>query len=271
MKDKKEELKLNGFTVLDGIIPHGQLVSMNQAFSKIIKKYEQEFDSNVINENEKGTVRCILALDDAFMHLLNVRPVVKLAREFMGTFNHYSFTGLYTSRDFEHPTTMFHRDFPEFVSEAVFSMNIIYVLDDTTSQNGATWIVPGSHLIKERPSDDYIDKHKIQVTAKAGSVILFNSLTYHAAGINHSGEQRKSVTNLFRRTFLKSQFQWEEALSPETNSKLSGEEKRLLGYENGPAKSIESYHAEGVKRRAEREKKGVKTRQGIEVEQRERS
>ena len=266
MKKEIEELILNGYTIIENVLSDSLVNSISTAFNRISKNYELNFDNNKINENEYGTIRCILSLDDIFLSLIEVEKVDKFARECMGSYNHYSFTGLYTSKDFIHPTTYFHRDLPVFVSGNILSLNVLYILDDTNSKNGATWILPRSHTFSSRPTENYINKNKLQLTAKSGSVIIFNSLTYHAAGINYSGSPRRSITNLFRRPFMKQQFQWESALKSSTIKKLTESQKRLLGFYNGPAKSIDEYHAEGIRRREFRKLMGIETKNGIQIE-----
>lgn len=109
-----------------------------------------------------------------------------------------------------------------------------------------------AHFLRNKPSDDYIEIHIKQVTMQAGSVLLFNSLTFHASGINHNGGQRRCSANGLRKSFMKPQFQW--------NQILGGN-----GFYNNPAPSLDAYYQEGIRRRAEREQRGVKTVYGIEL------
>lgn len=266
LNQKLEELNHNGFTVLEDVIDADALVSMQQAFDQLSANYEANFDPARINENEMGTLRCIISLDQAFHHLFKVDRVVALAQAYMGNFNYYSFNGFYTSKKFTHPTTLFHRDIKAFTTESVLSLNLLYNLDNTTAQNGATWIVPGSHKLKTKPSEAYIEKHKQQVCVQAGSVIVFNSLTYHASGMNHSGENRRAIANVLRLPFMKPQFDWAEVFPEDTKKEMSEEVQKLFGFNTRPAKSLEAYYKEGVRRREERKAKNIQTRYGIALE-----
>lgn len=261
-----ETIERDGFAVMEQVISGEDLLKMQQAFNRIIEEYEASFDPERINENELGTLRCIISLDKAFLPLSSVEPVMDVASALLGDYLYYSFNGFYTSSRFTHPTTLFHRDVPLFTPDIMLSLNLLYCLDDTSAENGATWFVPGSHLLPGRPSDEYIEKHKVQVSMKAGSVLLFNSLTYHASGINHSGAQRRCIANVLRRSFMKPQFQWDQILhSNGFADELSDHSKKLFGFYNNPAPSLEAYYQEGLRRRAERHAKGVKTIYGIEL------
>jgi ectoine hydroxylase-related dioxygenase (phytanoyl-CoA dioxygenase family) len=263
---KLEQLRRDGFAVIENVLGDADIESMSQAFNRLIDDYESHFDVARINENERGTLRCIISLDEAFLKLAQVQEVSLVAHEILDDYIFYSFNGFYTSSAFKHPTTLFHRDVPLFTNEVWLSLNLLYCIDDTTTENGATWFVPGSHLLRERPSEAYIDNHKVQVTAKRGSVILFNSLTFHASGINHSGGQRRCVANVLRRSFMKPQFQWDIVLKEcGFDIKLDLPTQKLFGLFNNPAKSLDDYYAEGIRRREERRLKGVKTIHGIEI------
>lgn len=261
-----ETIQRDGFAVMNQVIGAAELSAMQQAFDKLIHQYESNFNPEHINENELGTLRCIISLDKAFLPLAAVQPVMEVAQELLGDYLYYSFNGFYTSSKFTHPTTLFHRDVPLFTPEVMLSLNLLYCIDDTTVENGATWFVPGSHLLRNRPSDDYIEQHKVQVTMKAGSVLLFNSLTYHASGINHNGVQRRCIANVLRKSFMKPQFQWDKVFTENGfAAQMDESSKKLFGFYNNPAPSLEAYYQEGIRRREERKQKGVKTVYGIEL------
>ena len=65
-------------------------------------------------------------------------------------------------------------------------------LDDFTAENGATTLVPGSHLWDDskRPSFD----QTIPATMPAGSMIYFLNTVWHGGGANISNKRRRSLT-----------------------------------------------------------------------------
>lgn len=65
-------------------------------------------------------------------------------------------------------------------------------LDDFTADNGATTVIPGSHLW----SDDRIPKREkmIPVLMPAGSMVLFLNTLWHSGGANTSDKPRRSIT-----------------------------------------------------------------------------
>jgi ectoine hydroxylase-related dioxygenase (phytanoyl-CoA dioxygenase family) len=72
----------------------------------------------------------------------------------------------------------------------MLELQSIWMLDDFTEDNGATRVVPGSHLRSERPD---FDKLSIPVTGKAGSVILTHGAIWHCTGKNNSQKKRTGM------------------------------------------------------------------------------
>lgn len=66
----------------------------------------------------------------------------------------------------------------------------LWALDDFTADNGATRIVPGSHL---RPSGKPDAAEAVPAEMPAGSVLLFSGRLYHGAGANTSARPRLGV------------------------------------------------------------------------------
>lgn len=74
-------------------------------------------------------------------------------------------------------------------------VNCMFMLTDYTERNGATRIVPGSHLKGAQPSAAI--PHPVETVAAeapAGTAVLFEGRTWHAAGLNTTNQARLGVT-----------------------------------------------------------------------------
>ena len=72
-------------------------------------------------------------------------------------------------------------------------VSTIWALDDFTEKNGATEVIPGSHLWgDERPEQMHVDP--VKITMPAGSVVVFSGLLWHRGGANNSGSPRLGIT-----------------------------------------------------------------------------
>jgi ectoine hydroxylase-related dioxygenase (phytanoyl-CoA dioxygenase family) len=72
----------------------------------------------------------------------------------------------------------------------------IWLLDDFTSENGATRVVPRTHRLLTQPPKSYADpasRHHDQriIVAPAGSVLLFNGHLWHSGTANRSSSPRR--------------------------------------------------------------------------------
>lgn len=76
----------------------------------------------------------------------------------------------------------------------------LWMLSPFTRENGATWVVPGSHRVSSNPRGrgDKIDEShpiegEIQATGSVGSVLVFDSRMWHSGGDNLSDKPRVTV------------------------------------------------------------------------------
>lgn len=72
----------------------------------------------------------------------------------------------------------------------------IWLLDDFTSDNGATRVVPGTHHLLSQPPKSFADpasRHPKQriIVAGAGSVLVFNGHLWHSGTANKSSDHRR--------------------------------------------------------------------------------
>lgn len=127
-----------------------------------------------------------------------------------------------------------HVDWKGPVSPGEYEVcNSLWLLDDFTTENGATRIVPGSHLSGKVPSDmmkDPKDDHpgQIQVEAPAGTVVIFNAHTWHGGVLNRTSSPRRAMHSYFCRRGNPQQLDQKAHLSPKTISRLSPAVRTLL-------------------------------------------
>ena len=82
--------------------------------------------------------------------------------------------------------------------------NSLWMLVDFTKKNGATRVIPGSHLSGETPKDALDDPtalhpDEVLLLGSAGTVVVWNSHLWHGTTANHSKHSRHSLTSFFCR------------------------------------------------------------------------
>ena len=106
-------------------------------------------------------------------------------------------------------------------------------LNDSNKNNGATKIVPKSHLKLSYP-DKYINpkmpyEKEIIIEAKAGSILILNSLIWHRGGANLTGDKRGIIVTEYRQRALKQLLNLKKYVSRSVKKNMSETEKYLFG------------------------------------------
>ncbi len=110
-------------------------------------------------------------------------------------------------------------------------VNTMWMLSDFTAENGATEVVPGSHLSGAQPDPEHEPTEGIEaLSGTAGSLAVFDGRIWHGTGAHTSGEDRLGVLG----TFCAPQFRQQEnqvlGLDPELWPTLSDGLKERLGF-----------------------------------------
>jgi ectoine hydroxylase-related dioxygenase (phytanoyl-CoA dioxygenase family) len=115
------------------------------------------------------------------------------------------------------------------------SMQIVFSLSGQNTQNGATTVVPGSHNIHKYPDRNIQGIEQI-IECDPGDVIVWDSRLWHGALENFSHADRWSLVATFRPWWAKQNFDPVRGLSEEMFSRLSPQQKALLGFLSLPPK-----------------------------------
>lgn len=128
-----------------------------------------------------------------------------------------------------------HVDWHEAVEAGSYRVcNSIWLLDDFFEENGATRIVPGTHVTGELPQevlDDPLAAHvdQILIEAPAGSVVIFNSHCWHGGTKNHTKLPRRAIHSYFCRADMPQQIDQKKYIQKETLDRLSEGAHTILG------------------------------------------
>jgi ectoine hydroxylase-related dioxygenase (phytanoyl-CoA dioxygenase family) len=115
--------------------------------------------------------------------------------------------------------------------------NTLWMLDDFTSDNGATRIVPGSHRFRRLPAEALADPladhpEQVYVTGRAGSVVIVNAHAWHAGTPNHTDRPRMALHAFYCRRDKPQQQYQKRLLRPEVQASLPTELRNLLALDD---------------------------------------
>ena len=109
--------------------------------------------------------------------------------------------------------------------------NTIWAMTDFTEANGATRIVPGSHLMDDKlqfqPSDT------IPAEMEQGSVLVYNGRIYHGGGANRSDDVRMGLNITYALAWLRQEENQYLTVPAEQARGFDDELLRLMGYARG--------------------------------------
>lgn len=127
-----------------------------------------------------------------------------------------------------------HADWGEAVAPDNYQVcNSIWLLDDFTADNGATRVVAGTHRSGRMPQQEMADPsapHPDErlLLAPAGTVVVFNSHTWHGGTRNQTDAPRRALHSYFTRRALPQQLDQKRYVRPETRARLTDAERWVL-------------------------------------------
>jgi ectoine hydroxylase-related dioxygenase (phytanoyl-CoA dioxygenase family) len=93
-----------------------------------------------------------------------------------------------------------------------------------------------------------MEDRAVPVLAPAGSMFIFDSTLWHAAGKNVSGKDRLAINHQFTRSFFKQQIDYVRALGEEATMSLPSRTQQLLGWYTQVVTSLDEYYQPAEKR-----------------------
>lgn len=110
----------------------------------------------------------------------------------------------------------------------------IWLLTESTAENGATRVLPGTHRTGKLPEEVLADPQSPQpgeviLAGEPGDVCIVNGHLWHCGGANHSPAGRRSLLAHYVRPDVHRDPHRRPHLSPDTRAQLSPDELRLLG------------------------------------------
>jgi ectoine hydroxylase-related dioxygenase (phytanoyl-CoA dioxygenase family) len=122
-------------------------------------------------------------------------------------------------------------DFFPFPKGYEVQCNTIWALTDFTAENGATRVIPGSHLHDDRL--EYKESDTVPAEMARGSVLFYTGSLYHGGGANHSSATRVGVNITYALSWLRQEENQYLSVPLELARELPDDLLRLIGYARG--------------------------------------
>ncbi len=243
-------LRGRGCCVVEGVLTQDFLDATRVAMDRVHQAIVREVGEDRLRRaGELGVLRLMLKFDPHFLRFLEVPEVLAIVDETVSATAILHLQNGFILPSFAEGTGIprvfqnsFHRDFPRTLNGYVASINMLFAIDDFRPDSGCTLVVPGSHQQAAIPDPAYLEAHAVPASCPAGSMIVFDSTLWHAAGQNTSGKDRLAINHQFTRSFIKQQIDYVRALG---DGDLRGQPARvqqLLGYYSRVVTSLNEYY-----------------------------
>lgn len=210
----KENIIRRGFSIVDSGFSAKFLSSLRQQIDKLKGEYIENYSLSKLKLiDEHNTLRAPFLNSPIFLKVAFNKKLIQVLSNVLG--NNFILNQqnvIINPAKEAYNQNKWHRDLPyqHFVSSRPLAINALFCLDDFTSNNGATFVMPGSHNHERFPSEKYVMNEEIQVSAPAGSYIILDSMLYHKGGNNKSNSSRIGINNVFSSPMIRRQIDFSE-------------------------------------------------------------
>lgn len=241
-----EEIKLVGYSTIDSGYTKDEIETLKFVCAETALDYKTKYMGyNLESTGEANNHRAPLLQNDIFLEIASNKNVLSvISNLIIGSFflNQQNLVvNPPSSKNYNQ--LKFHRDLPyqHYVSTRPLAINALLAVDDFTIQNGATIVIPGSHKFENFSSDAIIEKQSRQIEVNAGTFLILDCMTYHAAGSNGSIKNRVGINHVYSSLMLRPQIDWNRALDENKKLSLNSDQFALLGLNQKIAGSVDEF------------------------------
>jgi ectoine hydroxylase-related dioxygenase (phytanoyl-CoA dioxygenase family) len=238
------ELRVNGYTVIPSALPAEFVRNLGLALDRAYAQQVGEIGGEGVLHamHDADIARCMLAYAPEFLQVATAPPLMKLAARMLGNeFLLLMQNGIINRPERENYQAKWHRDlnYQHWTSSKALAINALLCIDDFTLENGATFVLPGTHHVSEFPTATFARKFERQVQAPAGSFLILDAMLFHRAGANRANRVRRAVNHVIGRPFMAQQIDLPSALeSAGIEPPDDPAVRKYLGYRWSPARDV---------------------------------
>jgi ectoine hydroxylase-related dioxygenase (phytanoyl-CoA dioxygenase family) len=230
--ETRSRLDRDGYAPLPGVLSERQLAVIRTRLGELLAAEGDRAGLEVHQEAGTDRLADLVNKDPAFEVCFTSPRLLACVARVLGEFklSSLNFRAALPGQGLQ----ALHAEGSPVTDPALFSVcNSIWLLDDFTADNGATRVVPGTHLSGKSPGDvmaDTRDTHpgEVLLLAPAGTVVVFNSHLWHGGTLNRSSRPRRALHAYFTRRSDAQQLDQREYVRPDTLARLGPAARFIL-------------------------------------------
>jgi ectoine hydroxylase-related dioxygenase (phytanoyl-CoA dioxygenase family) len=236
----------NGYFVWESFIPKEHAEALRELVLDMAAYEERVGDAYHYPFDKEGKTQRIWNLtnkSEEFRRLLDMSELTAMMNHIFDRPTHYHLFNLSSyqacllkpgaKRQKLHLDTPFPEPIPPWAAKA----NSIWMLDDFTTNNGSTEVVPGTHNNGRKPTAEDDQKTEyVQATGSKGSVLFTHGNVWHRAGANNSDRVRVALFASFAASFIREIASEEDhsiVICDRVKNSVSEHIKKLIGVGHG--------------------------------------
>jgi ectoine hydroxylase-related dioxygenase (phytanoyl-CoA dioxygenase family) len=244
-----ESVRANGFAIVESVLSSGSVDELRGRMYAVRERILADVGhERLARAGELGVLRLMMKYDERFMDVLRMPEVLEVVDRTVSETailhlqNGFILPSFEASAQPEMFQNSYHQDFPRVLGGYLASINLFFAIDAFTTANGATWVVPRSHQHEAPPSLADRTSRGIPLECPAGTMIVFDSTLWHAAGRNISGRDRLAINHQFTRSWIKQQVDYVRALGDGVVTSQPPRTQQLLGWYTRVVTSLDEYY-----------------------------
>lgn len=238
-----------GYMIVEGVLEGDMIAQTRDHLYTVRERIQSEVGKERLTRaGELGILRNMMTYDEFFLTYLELPQMLQVVDATVSNtailhlqngFILPSFPPGEVPRTFQNK---FHLDFPRVLNGFLASINALFAIDEFTAQNGGTLAVTGTHQQLVAPDLDYLERAAEPVECPAGSMLVFDSTLWHAAGANVSGADRLGLNHQFTRSYIKQQMDYVRALGNDRVKRQPPRTQQLLGWYTRVVTSLDEFY-----------------------------
>jgi ectoine hydroxylase-related dioxygenase (phytanoyl-CoA dioxygenase family) len=238
VEQEREQLDRDGYVLLDGAMGPELLRELRLAIHAQFEIEGERAGSEFKTEEHARRLANLVNKGDVFRRAIVLPRMLAHVRHVLGPDAKLSSLNARSADAHSDEGQPLHVDMAALPDQrGPWVCNTVWLLDDFTTENGATRMIPGSHLWGQRPQDVLADPmaphpQEILLTGKAGSIAVMNAHLWHGGTANRSSAGRLAMHAFFCRRDKPQQQYQKRLLDADVQAALTPELRDLLALDD---------------------------------------
>jgi ectoine hydroxylase-related dioxygenase (phytanoyl-CoA dioxygenase family) len=235
---ERARLERDGYLVLDAIVDRAQLDALQQRILTLFDELGERAGFEFRKEPNTDRLANLVDYDEIFRWAVSVPKVLASVAHVLGPDFKLSSLNARSARPHTDWTQPLHCDTGALPDERGNTVcNVLWMLDDFTSENGATRFVPGTHRAGRLPQDVLADAsaphpEEQLLTGPRGTIVVMNAHLWHGGTANRSDAPRLALHSFYCRRDQPQQQYQKQLLRADTQASLGPGLRWLLALDD---------------------------------------